>query len=225
MSKALYTTEELLIIKWHLLLFIGCTIVAIAIYLGVQAMESESSREVRNAQSGFEQARSSVELIEEEEATIIEYIDEFQLLSSEGIFEPEDRLQFLEDMAVIRDQLNLFPIKLSINEQYTGRLEYSTTNSRSTGGPIDLNSSEISLSMPLLHEEDFTRFLDAIENSGGLFQIKECGLTLRNTGAKTFITLQQHMSVDCLAVWYTYNLNPIVEQPNGGLLGSNNGFL
>ncbi|MEQ9567990.1 MAG: hypothetical protein RLN85_19640, partial [Pseudomonadales bacterium] len=81
----------------------------------------------------------------------------------------------------------------------------------------------ISLNMPLLHEEDFIRFFDAIDSNGGLFQIRECLLSLRNSGATRFITLQQHMSVECTLTWYSYDLNPPTEQP--GLLGANNGFL
>ena len=201
--------------------FIVSAIISTAVYIGIETLETESQSDLRRAHSQFERARSSVELIAEEEATILENIDEYQLLSTQGIMKEEDRLQFLEDIAVMRDELHLFPINLSIEEQYNARLEYP--QGAGNGGPIDLASSNFNFSMPLLHEEDFLRFLARVRDNGGLYQIKECILGLRNTGAKNFTALQQHMNVSCVAVWYTYNLSPDIEQP--GLLGADRGFL
>jgi hypothetical protein len=215
-------SSDIRLIRWPLVLFAFCSLLAATIYFGVSYLEEEASQELRRVNAAFQSARSSVELIEDEEATIIENIDEYRELMANGVMEPEDRLQFLEDLAVIRDELNLFPINLSIDTQFKERLAYPS-GTGNNGGPVDLASSEISLDMALLHEEDFIRFLDAVHSNGGLFQFKECLLSLRNSGATRFITLQQHMSVECIASWYSYDLNPSVEQP--GLLGANNGFL
>jgi len=219
MNGLRFDSADLLLIRWQIVLFVICCTLVTGVYLTVGYMEAQASQELQQANSAFERTRSSVELIEEEEATIIENIDEYRVLMARDILEPEDRLQFLEDLAVIRDELQLFPINLSIESQFRERLAYP--QSISSGGPIDLASSEISLNMPLLHEEDFVRFFDAIYNNGGLFQIRECLLSLRNSGATRFITLQQHMSIDCTLVHYSYDLNPQVEQP--GMLGANNG--
>lgn len=221
MNSLRFDSADLLLIRWQILLFVTCSVIGAGIYFTVGYMESQASQELQQANSAFERARSSVELIEDEEATIIENIDEYRALMAQEILEPEDRLQLLEDLAVIRDELHLFPINLSIDSQFKQRLAYP--QGASNGGPIDLASSEISLNMPLLHEEDFIRFFDAIHNNGGLFQVRECLLSLRNSTATRFITLQQHMSVECTLAWYSYDLNPPTEQP--GLLGANNGFL
>lgn len=220
MNGLRFDSADLLLIRWQILLFVICSIFAAGIYFTVGYMENQASQELQRANSAFERARSSVELIEEEEATIIENIDEYRALMAQGVLEPEDRLQFLEDLAVIRDELHLFPINLSIDSQFKQRLAYPP--GAGNGGPIDLASSKISLNMPLLHEEDFIRFFDAIHSNGGLFQVRECLLSLRNSGATRFITLQQHMSVECTLAWFSYDLNPPNEQP--GLLGANNGF-
>lgn len=218
--KPLFTSNELLGIKWQLSFFISSIVLSAFIYLGTDHLNVQADRDLRNKRAIFQKARSSVELIEEEEATIIRYIDEYKQMEEEGIVKEEDRLQFLEDMAVIRENLNLFPINLNIDEQFSARLEYPQDIGTS-GGPVDLGSSTINLSVPLLHEEDFTRLLDALDNSPGLYQITSCDLTLRNTSATSFITLQQHMSASCEILWHTYNVTPPVS--NGGLnpLGGN----
>tara|TARA_R110002073_G_scaffold232877_4_gene394024 strand:- start:347 stop:1012 length:666 start_codon:yes stop_codon:yes gene_type:complete len=214
-------SSDFLLIRWQIILFLVCVTLTTAVYFTLGYMEDQAVQDLNRANSAFERARSSVELIEDEEATIIENIDEYRELLAGGVMEPEDRLQFLEDLAVIRDELHLFPINLAIASQFKERLAYP--QGVSSGGPIDLASSEISLNMALLHEEDFVRFLDAIHSNGGLFQIKDCLLSLRNSGATKFITLQQHMAVECTAIWYSYDLTPPTEQQ--GLLGGNNGFL
>jgi hypothetical protein len=221
MNSLRLDSTDIRLIRWQLVLFVLCSLLAACIYFGVNYLEDQASQELRRANAAFQSARSSVELIEDEEATIIENIDEYRELLANGILEPEDRLQFLEDLAVIRDELNLFPINISIDTQFRERLAYPPETNN--GGPVDLASSEISLNMALLHEEDFVRFLDAVHGNGGLYQFRDCTLSLRNSAATRFITLQQHMSVECNAIWYSYDLTPPVEQP--GLLGANNGFL
>lgn len=213
-----FTLSELLDIKKQLIFFTVSLIVSAGIYLGSEDLNTDAGRELANSRSIFQKARSSVELIEEEEATIIQYIDEYKQMAAERIVEDEDRLQFLEDMAVIREQLSLFPINLSIDEQYSAKLEYPL-DIGAPGGPINLGSSPISLSVPLLHEEDFTRLLSALDNSPGLYQITKCDLILRNTSATSFTTLQEHMSAACEIIWYTYDINPPEENglnPLGG---------
>lgn len=216
-----FSGKELLGIKKQIVFFVFSAIFSAGIYLGSEHLNDEAARDLRNSRTVFQKARSSVELIEEEEATIIEYIDEYKLMAEEGIVKNEDRLQFLEDMAVIREELSLFPINLNIDEQYSANLEYPP-DFGSPGAPIELGSSAVSLSLPLLHEEDFTRLLTALDNSPGLYQITECDLTLRNTSATSFTTLQQHMSVSCEILWYTYNLQP---STNNGLNALGGGYL
>jgi len=216
-DSKLFSPKDLLDIKWQLICFSFCALLSISLYLGSEHLNDDAGRDLRNKRAIFQKARSSVELIEEEEATIIRYIDEYKQMAKERIVE-EDRLQFLEDMALIREKLNLFPIKLSIDEQFSERLEYSV-DIGTPGGPIDLGSSAISLSLPLLHEEDFTRLLEALNNSPGLYQITGCHLTLKNSSATSFTTLQQHMSVSCEILWYTYNVKPPIDNgltPLGG---------
>lgn len=209
-----FSPKELLSIRKQIIFFVVSVLFATGIYSGSAHLNTQADKDLRNSRAIFQKARSSVELIEEEEATIIEYIDEYKQMAKERIVEEEDRLQFLEDMAVIREDLNLFPINLSIDEQYSANLEYPQ-DIGSPGSPINLGSSAVSLTLPLLHEEDFTRLLSALDDTPGLYQITECDLNLRNTSTTSFTTLQQHMSVSCSILWYTYDLKPNTTGPNG----------
>lgn len=202
-----FPNEDLLLIKWKIAFFILCLAIVAGIYWGMDALSSQATRNLSIAQGELYSARSSVELIEEEEATIIEYIDRYQDLSAEGIVEPEDRLQFLEKVADIRAEYDLFPIALNIEQQVGIRLQYDPAETE-PGGPIDLKISTVSLSVPLLHEDDLARFLGALLNSDGLYQARECEIGALNSATQSFVFLAQHFSASCELLWYTFDLSP-----------------
>jgi FAD synthase len=85
-----FDSADLLLIRWQIVLFVTCCALATGIYFTVGYMGAQASQELQRANSAFQQARSSVELIEDEEATIIENIDEYRDLMARGILEPED---------------------------------------------------------------------------------------------------------------------------------------
>lgn len=205
-KKFPFTLADLLLIRWQIVLLCLSAALSSGLYYGIDYMYFEADRDLRIAKSKFQDARSSVELIEEEEATIIRYIDEYLQLSEQNVIDDEDRLQFLEKMAEIREALNLFPISLKLAEQSTMLLPYDQDES-SPGEPVDIGSSTINLSMPLLHEEDLTRVLGALFSSPGLYQIRECDLSLRNTSNRSYVSLGQHMSSNCDILWYTFSLS------------------
>lgn len=211
---SIMSREDYLVIKWQIACAVIGILLSIGIYLGVDYLASESLRDLRIAQSDFDNARSRVELIEEEEATIIEYIGRFQMLEAEGAIQDEDRLELLERVAEIRASNNLFPVSVNINEQTAIPLSYPA-DIREPGDPVALRSSIIGLNLPLLHEHDLIRLLSGILNSPGLFQMKECMISQQNTDTTNFIVLSQHFEAVCEILWYTFDLNPPQPAPFG----------
>ena len=204
---SILTKEDYLSIKMQIAFSVVGIVLSIAIFLGVDYLSSGSLRDLRIAQSDFNNARSRVDLIEEEEATIIEYIERYQELDAQGIVDDEDRLQMFEQIAEIRSANNLFPVSLGINEQMAQTLNYPA-GIREAGDPIGLRSSIIELSLPLLHEEDLIRLIDSILDSPGLYQTKACNITKQNANSTNFIVLSQHFTANCEMLWYTFNLDP-----------------
>lgn len=211
---SLLTKEDYLMIKWQIVLAIFGIILAAGIFLGVDYLAEESSRELRIAQSDFDAARSRVDLIEEEEDTIIEYIGRYQSLDQAGSIDDEDRLQMLERVADIRANNNLWPVSNNILEQHSINLTYPP-DIREPGAPIALRSSIIGIELPLLHENDLIRLLDGILSSPGLYQTKECNITMQNPGTTNFIVLSQNFQAKCEIYWYTFDLDPPQPDPFG----------
>jgi len=206
--------DDYLMIKWPIVYAAVGIILAISIYMGVDYLSSESRRSLLIAQSDFDNARTRVDQIEEEEATIIEYIGRYQTLDSSGAIRDEDRLLMFERVAEIRSANNLFPVSLNISEQSSLRLNYPA-GIREPGGPIALRSSVIGLSLPLLHEADLTRLLDGILNSPGLYQTSSCTLDQQNSEITSFIVLSQHFQANCEIFWYTFDLDPPLDNSFG----------
>lgn len=206
--------EDYLMIKWQIVYAIIGILLAIGIYMGTDYLSSASLQDVRIAQSGFDSARTRVEQIAEEEATIIEYIERYQVLDQNGVIEDEDRLQMFERVAEIRSDNNLFPVALNISEQESMRLNYPP-EIREPGGPVALRSSVIGLDLPLLHEQDLIRLLTGVLDSPGLYQTRTCSLAQRSPDSTNFIFLSQHFTASCEILWYTFDLDPPVDNSFG----------
>jgi hypothetical protein len=211
---SILTKEDYLMIKWQIGFALVGLLLSAGIYLGVDYLSEGSLLDLRIAQSDFNNSRSRVELIEEEEATIIEYIERYQVLDSQGVMSNEDRLQIRELLAEIRADNNLFPVLLNTNEQSVQTLNYPP-ETREPGDPIALRSSVIRLEFPLLHEEDLTRLMNGILNSPGLFQTNKCEIRQQNETTTSFIIISRHFNAECEILWYTFDLNPPPPSPFG----------
>lgn len=206
-----FTKNDLMLIKGAIIFALSCIVLVIGIYFIVGHFENQSIISLGTAQAGYEQARYQEDAIEEEEATIVEYIDRYLQLTRDGAIAAADRLQFNETVAEIRKKNNLFPVSVTIGKQNRLALKYNP-EVREPGSAIELNSSSILLSLPLLHEQDLGRLLRGIFESPGLFQAKECRINLKNELDNDFTALDRHLSATCTIYWYTFNLNPEVER-------------
>ena len=199
--------DDYLDIKGQIAFAIIGIILAAGIYLGAESLSADSLLDLRVAQSEFDVSRSRVELIEEEESRVIEYIERYKVLEGEGAVKDEDRLLMHELIAQIRAEHNLFPVALNMAEQATQNLSYPP-ELRDPGDPVALRSSIIKLTLPLLHEEDLTRLLNGLLDSPGLFQTKQCNITQQSQNLRNFVVLSQHFAASCEILWYSFDLEP-----------------
>lgn len=211
---SLLQKEDYLDIKWPIAIAVTGLLLSGGIWFGIDYLNSQSVQDLRIAQSDFNNARSRVETIEEEEATIIEYIGRYQMLDAAGVVADEDRLQMFERVADLRADNRLFPVTLNIQEQKSLMLDYPP-EIRDPGEPVALQSSLIGLELNLLHEEDLTRLVNGILDSPGLFQTRACSIELTSSDTTNFLFLSRHFSSSCEILWYTFDLDPPPPDPFG----------
>ncbi len=202
-----FSKDDLLLVKWHILLALVSLSLAIGIYMAAGDFRSGINTGLIVAQRDFRNAQQQLDQIEQEEATIIEYIGRYLELDADNIVQAEDRLQFLEILTEIRSTNNLFPIALNIEGQRSLQLQYDP-QVRDPGGPVNLNVSRVEVRLPLLHEEDLFRLLEDLNNSPGLYQATACSIRVNNIDRRNFLTLGQHQTAACDFNWYTFNVNP-----------------
>src|SRR5690606_16700136 len=111
-----------------------------------------------------------------------------------------DRLAMQERFTRIRAHHNLFPIQLQIGTQSS----YTLPESSGLSTPVQLLTSVIQVSLPLLHEEDLARLLIDINEAPDLLVARECSLRLLGRDARKRLELGQHQSGSCSFLWYSF---------------------
>ena len=202
-----FRKEDYWSIRWPLLSLVLSLVISAGLLLGLNTLDTSATAELRRARAQLDDARDSVDQIEEEEATIIEYLGRYREMEQEAVMAPEDRLQFQETLAQLRSQYSLFPVRLGFGQQSALPLEYSEGRS-DRGRQILLQTSPVEITLPLLHEDDLARLLGSLLDGHGLLQPLTCSMTANTTRTTSFIYLSQHFDARCSLNWYTFRLPP-----------------
>ncbi|ALO45371.1 hypothetical protein [Pseudohongiella spirulinae] len=206
--------KDLALLKWPAIISLVALVLATSVYFLAQYLDQQSTAALVDAQQSLERVRTSIEQISQEEATIVQYIDRFLYAQETGFLDEEDRLGFLENMASIREQLQLFPITVELGTQFSIPLSYLPEDPL-PGSPLTLRGSTISLQTGLLHEFELSRLMDGLRESRGILQPIECSLLEQSPGDR-FSQVTENIRFDCSFNWYSINLNPDADELSGG---------
>lgn len=195
--------EDLAWLKWWLVLFAISLSIAFGGYWTSLYYRGEVRQLEFGTRSNFEVILQEVTQIEDSEQIIVENIDRFNALAANSLLEEEDRVSLLEDVRRIRDNFRLFPIDVEIREQTSHMLDYE----ESVEFPeefISIRSSTVRVRLPLLHEEDLTRFLNAFLNAGRLMVTTSCTITSAAIDPADALEIVAHQTASCSFIWYTF---------------------
>jgi hypothetical protein len=210
MISSEFKKEEYWLIKWPLFSLVFSLVLCGGLLFGLNTVDAAAASDLRRARSTLDEAREALDKIEEEEATIIEYIGRYRQMEQDGVVTAEDRLQFQERLLEIRDQFNLFPVGLNIQGQTALPLQYPEGRAE-RGREIVLNTSLVQLNLPMLHENDLANLLLSLMDGPGLLQPLSCSISSNNTDTTSFIYLARHFNAACTLNWYTFKLPPPEE--------------
>lgn len=195
--------EDLAWLKWWLLLLAICLSIAVGGYWASLNYRTEMRQLEFGTLSNFQVILQEVEQIAESERIIVENIDRFSALVANRLLDEEDRVSLLEDVRRIRDRFRLFPIDVEIREQTSRMLDYA----EGVEFPeefISIHSSEVLVRLPLLHEEDLTRFLSAFLDTGRLMVTTSCTITASSVDPLEALEVIAHQIASCEFIWYTF---------------------
>ena len=200
--------EDYLSLRWHFVLLLLCLGLPSAAFIFNQQLHREAERQLALARSNLEDARDRLERLERDEALLHEYPVRYREIEAAGLTRPGDRLAMQEQFAQIRSRFNLFPIQLQIGGQTSSALPYNPP-SQTPDIPVLLQTSEITASLPLLHEDDFTRLLTSLRTLDDLLLATSCKIQASGQGdpaARSYQQLGQHLHADCSFLWYTFEV-------------------
>lgn len=209
---------DLIWLKWWLVLLAGSFIVAIGGYWASIYYLSDMRRLEVGTQSNFNMILQEVTQIEDSERIIVEHIDQFNAMVEDGLLAEEDRVSLLEDVRRIRDRFRLFPIDVEITEQSSRMLEYGD-EVEFPEEYISVRSSTVTVRLPLLHEEDLVRFLNAFLNAGRLMVSTSCSITASPVEPGNALELVAYQTASCEFIWYSFRRELPAEGSGFGEFG------
>ncbi len=179
------------------------------LWYGTGYVRQQALASATQAQGVYEQTSTSVTQIAQEEETIIRYIGRYREMLADGVVGDPDRLVLLEDVGRLRENLKLYSLAVGMSEQVATRLEYDPYDPV-PGEPVDLLSTALTIGLSLLHEEDLTRLVSHLLDSGNLLLPKSCEMSADGGVSPDFSRVGEHLSASCTLLWYTFDLTPEV---------------
>ena len=156
----------------------------------------QASISLRQAEQRASDIRNRLRQVNIEEQEIRAKSALFRQLEKRRIIGPENRLDWVELIDDIRERHRLFEIS------------YDLTALKQDGaavGEYRLNSSEMSLHLPLLHEGDLLVFLDELQRRApALIQVRQCEI-LRIAGRSDRQGGDPNLDARCRLQWNTVN--------------------
>lgn len=195
--------DDLAWLKWWLILLGISFAIVIGGYWAALYYRGEMRRLEFGTRSNFDVITQEVTQIEESERIIVENIDRFNSIVADRLLDEEDRVSLLEDIRRIRNRLRLFPIDVEVREQNRRVLDYGE-GIEYPDEQISVRSSAVLLRLPLLHEEDLTRFLSAFLNTGRLMVATSCTITASAVDSSGTLEVVERQIANCEFVWFTF---------------------
>ncbi len=204
-----FSAVDMQLLRKPAIVFTLSTLFSVLLWYGTEYVRQQALASATQAQGIYEQTSTSVTQIAQEEETIIRYIGRYREMTAEGVVGDPDRLVLLEEIGRLRESLKLYSLAVSMSEQIATRLEYDPYDPV-PGEPVDLLSTALTIGLPLLHEEDLTRLVSHLLDSGDLLLPKSCEMSADGGVNPDFGRVGEHLSASCTLLWYTFDLSPEV---------------
>jgi len=139
-------------------------------------------------------AQERMAKVAEEEREIRENLLHYERMQRDGMVGEQNRLDWIESIARIKNQRKLFEIRYNIEAQST--LDYPGIIAT---GAADFVVSRVKLNMLLLHEGDLLNFLSDLQSAGKAHvSVRRCSVTRIERGAAPSATgLQPRLRAEC----------------------------
>ncbi len=189
------------ILRGSLILLVVCIIIGSGIIFGSYYFYKQMELGYRRNNAQFQSISQRYLAVDEEEKMIKQFYPRFVSLYKKGVIGKEHRLNWVEVLRKSGDKIKVPLLNYVIKSQniYTPGFAVSL-------GRYQLRSSNMTLSMQLLHEGDLFFIFDELDkNAEGLYNISSCEMTASFSELKDD-PKASNITAKCELQWFTISL-------------------
>ncbi len=189
------------VLRTALIIFIVAITVSAAIGVSGYYFRASMQQEYRSAQANFNQISSRYLKVDDQELLISNYYPAFLELYQRGVIGGERRLDWLESLQEVTDNLEIPDLRYEIESQQQNDPGWPVNTGR-----YEIYSSNMKINMDMLHEVDLLRLIDRLEQRNtGLFSVSDCELN-RRTADINLAADSPNVTASCNLKWYSLRL-------------------
>lgn len=195
------TTNDFVRLRWSLLLLALAVVAAVAVTLISRQLVGEA--EATQHQLGLQQQdiRGRIARAREEEEDIRKRIVQYRELRERGVIGIEERLDWVEQIARVRNTRRLLDTQYELSPQKP--VDETVLPGGAVAGNHEVMASTMRLRIQLLHEEDLINLLDDLRRAvHAHLLVRECALERAAPGAGER-GLSPQLRADCTIDWIT----------------------
>lgn len=187
--------EDLKRLRAPIALAVVLTAVGVAALVASQSYLDSANRERDASRASRVAAQERVLRVSEEEREIRQNLITYEQMREHGMIGEQNRIDWIESIARIKNSRKLFEIKYRIEAQRP--LDFPGVV---VTGNADLVVSRMKLEMLLLHEDDLLNFLADLQAANKAFvSVRQCAVTRLEPGStQTAGALRPRLQAECL---------------------------
>ena len=182
------------------LIALGATvIVSMGLIVLSGTFRQGAERTLAQRETQLREARARIQNAGEEKEMIARFLAPYQQLARAGFVGDEQRITWLESLRLANEEARIFGVEYDIGAQkpYAYAAEFNP-------GQLALHESVMRLRFRLLHEEDLSRFFNALARyGGGLFTVEQCQLSRLRAEPDATLQAQPNLNAECDLRWLT----------------------
>lgn len=189
-------------LPWHAIKVPLLVLLAVALVAGAGVWWSSSQLEqaetARMLQTRANQAtREKLQRSDTEKQLIQQYQGAYRALNARGFIGAENRLAWLESVQQANRDAQLYGLDYSLDPRAVIPAPLPL------GQTVSLHQTVMRIKMPILVEDDLTRFLDALQQrTHSIFRVRMCQISHATTAAPQALN-RPELEVECELLWYT----------------------
>ncbi len=194
-----FTAKDLPHVRGLLIMLAITLILGVAIVYASDGVLTEAQQAKVTADREWSEARRRLERIKNEQEDLQGYYHQYQNLVEQNVIGHEKRLDWIETIEKIRNQLSIFSVKYKLEPQEKLNIEAAVPSNS-----FNLHRSNMRLDFSLLHEGQLLNFFDALSaEAKGMYLLESCTLT-RNDSIR-HLRFVPNIQAECSLGWITLN--------------------